>query len=134
MPKSNPTQEEVIIIGDDFCPGEQGNAEIDSLLGYHTVVLEDKAIRSEAFGCSYAPNYCGDIDLVLEELAKLDLDPYILPIKPIQKKRANNTVADTPSLFTASFIYDDERFITKPFDTEELALACALWYVLAYHH
>ena len=66
MPKSNPTPEEVIIVGDDFCPGEQGNEEIDSLLGYHTVVLEDKAIRSDSFGCSYAPNYCGDIDLVLD--------------------------------------------------------------------
>lgn len=133
MPKSNPNQE-VIIIGDDFYPGEQGNAEIDSLLGHTTVLLEDKAIRSDSFGCSYAPNYCGDIDLVLEELAKLDLDPQILPVQPTQKKRAKNTVADTPSLFTASFIYDDEHYLTKPFDTEELALSCALWYVLAYHH
>ena len=133
MPKSNPNQE-VIIIGDDYCPGEQGNAEIDSLLGHTTVLLEDKAIRSDSFGCSYAPNYGGDIDIVLEELAKLDLDPQILPVKPIQKKRAKNTVADTPSLFTVSFIYDDEHYLTKPFDTEELALSCALWYVLAYHH
>lgn len=131
MPKSNPNQE-VMLVGEDFVPGAQANSEIDHLLGHNTHMLDDQAIRSEKFGCSIAPNYCGDIDATRQELEKLGVDPLITPALFNQSKKTKSVNADSPYFFTASFIFDDEQVITKPFNTEELALACALWYVLAY--
>lgn len=127
MPKSTQEQE-VLIIGDDFTPNAQANADIDYLLGFNTHMLDDQAIRSEKFGCSFAPNYCSNAELTMSELIKLNIDPLILPCAVTVKRNS-----ECSPMFTASFIFNDEHHITKPFDTSELALACALWYVLVYH-
>lgn len=134
MPKSTQTSE-VMIIGSDFIPGAQANSEIDSLLGYNTCMLDDKAIRSEEFGCVLSPDYCGELEPTQEALAALDLDPLILPTLYYddKKRKTKHPDSNSPYFFSASFTYDDEHFMTQPFDTEELALSCALWYVLAYH-
>lgn len=129
MPKSNQEQE-VLIIGDDFIPGPQANSEIDYLLGHNTHMLDDQAIRSEKFGCSFAPDYCSDIEATTSQLHGLGVKPFIIPTIDKSKKRK---ASDPLYFFTASFIFNDEHHITKPFETEELALSCALWYVLAYH-
>lgn len=129
MPNSTQEQE-VLIIGDDFTPGAQANSEIDSLLGYNTHMLDDQAIRSEKFGCSFAPDYCGDSEVTMPELERLELIPLILPSVDLKAFKRNQ---DYSPFFTATFIYAGEYHMTKPFATQELALACALWYVLAYH-
>lgn len=133
MLKLNQSQE-VMLIGDDFVPGAQANSEIDHLLGYNTHMLDDKAIRSENFGCSLAPDYCGDIEPTRQELEKLGVDPLITPslFRNDSKRKTKNVNSDSPYFFTASFVFNDEQIITKPYVTEELALSCALWYVLAY--
>lgn len=133
MPKSTQEQE-VLIIGDDFIPGAQANSEIDYLLGHNTHMLENLAIRSERFGCSFAPDYCEDGEATRLELERLGVDPLILTtIDKNKKRKAKDALSDPLYFFTASFIFNDEHHITKPFATEELALSCALWYVLAYH-
>lgn len=129
MPKSTQEQE-VLIIGDDFNPGAQANSEIDYLLGHNTHMLDDQAIRSEKFGCSFAPDYCGSLEATMRELERIDLIPLILPSVDLSRFKQG---LDSSPMFTASFIYAGEYHITKPFATEELALACALWYVLAFH-
>lgn len=128
MPKS--TQEhEVRIIGGDFSPGAQANSEIDYLLGHNTHMLDDVAIRSEAFGCSFAPNYCEDIEITTSELENLGLQLLILPSIDFERFKRN---LDSSPMFTATFIFNGEYHVTIPFETAELAHACALWYVLAY--
>lgn len=129
MPKST-AEHEVLIIGDDFTPGAQANSEIDYLLGFNTHLLDDQAVRSEKFGCSIAPNYCDDIEVTMPELQRIGLDPLILPsIDFVKRKRGE----EYSPMFIASFVFNDEHHLTIPFDTEALALSCALWYVLAYH-
>lgn len=129
MPKST-TEHEVLIIGDDFTPGAQANSEIDLLLGFNTHMLDDQAVRSEKFGCSIAPDYCGDIEVTMPELQRLGLDPLILPsIDFVKHKRGE----EYSPMLVASFVFNGEHHLTIPFDTEALALSCALWYVLAYH-
>lgn len=135
MPKSNHSQE-VIIVGEDFTPGPIANSEIDSLLGYNTCVLENDAIRSETFGCSQSPNYCEDGEITRQELDKLEIETLITPIlhSPTKKQKTKNPLIDNSYNFTATFICDGELYMTTPLESEELALACALWYVLAYHY
>lgn len=133
MPKSK-QEHEVLIIGDDFVPGAQANSEIDHLLGYNTHMLDDQAIRSEPFGCSEAPNYCEDEQLVRSILRKLDVQTLLMPAQYLNKrKQKENDRNEPPYFFTVSFIYNEEHHLTIPFETEALALSCALWYVLAYH-
>lgn len=135
MPKSIHSQE-VIIIGEDFTPGAIANSEIDTLLGYTTCVLENCAIRSETFGCSHAPDYCQDGEVTLQNLEKLEIKPLITPIlhSPTKKQKIKNPHEDNAYKFTASFICNGELYMTTPLESEEMALACALWYVLAYHY
>lgn len=129
MPKST-LEQEVLIVGDDFSPGAQGNAEIDFLLGFDTHMLDDMAVRSEKSGCIMAPNYCENIELTLQELDKINLDPLILPVIETSKRKRSE---EHSPMLTVSFVFNDEHHITKPFETEALALSCALWYALAYH-
>lgn len=134
MPKSE-TEQEVLIIGDDFTPGAQANSEIDYLLGFNTHMLDDQAVRSEKFGCSIAPNYCQDAELSRQLLEKFKIYPLIIPTLQLsnRKNKVSPNGEDNSYSFTASFIFKEEHHLTIPFDTEELALSCALWYVLAYH-
>lgn len=134
MPKSN-TEQEVLIVGDDFVPGAQANSEIDHLLGFNTHMLDDQAVRSEKFGCSLAPNYCDNIETTRQILNEFGVCPLIMPTLNLsgRKSKISSNGEDSAYNFTASFIFNDEHHLTIPFDTEALALSCALWYVLAYH-
>ncbi|WP_151708817.1 hypothetical protein [Acinetobacter brisouii] len=113
------------LIGDDFEPGAQGNADIDYLLGHDTIHFDGQAVRSEKYGCLEAPDYCNDAEIVLAELKKIGIDPIILPAR-------SNTDDNQRKTFVAVFQSDGETYLTRPFATDTLALACVLWYVFFY--
>lgn len=127
---------ELLRIGDDFELGAIGNMEIDCLLGFDAVVCGEFAIRSDD-GYTCCPDYCGDESLTRAELEKLNIHPIILPFDdPAAKKRAKRaklSSLDYEPYCVAVFVVGREIYATRAFKRESEALACALWYSLAYH-
>lgn len=131
-----PQVQEIFIIGEDFEPGVVGNSEIDILLGYDTAVCGEFAIR-KVDGYTYCPDYCEDKNITFSELYRLNLHPLILPAShqssKKRSKKALEKAAELNELIVAVFVIGNEFYVTRPFESESTALACVLWYSLAYY-
>ncbi|MDH2045670.1 hypothetical protein N5J31_01845 [Acinetobacter johnsonii] len=127
---------EITLVGEEFMPGAVVNTEIDTLLGYDAVMCGEFAIRTED-GYTHCPNYCEDSEITLHELNKLQIDPIILPAVPQSSKkrakRASERSNESKALYVAVFSVGRDLCATKAFYSAENALACALWYALAYY-
>ncbi|WP_354734437.1 hypothetical protein [Acinetobacter nosocomialis] len=132
-----PQVQEIFIIGEDFEPGVVGNSEIDILLGHDTAICGEFAIR-KVDGYTHCPDYCEDKNITFSELYKLNLHPLILPAShQSSKKRTKKTLekaTEFNELFVAVFTIGSEFYVTRPFESENTALACVLWYALAYNY
>ena len=127
--------QEIFLIGEDFNSGNIGNAEIDILLGYDTAICGELSVR-KGDGYTHSPDYCGDISITYKELEKLNLFPLVLPASHESSKRSSKTAKikakELSDMFVAVFTIGAEFYVTRPFNSESNALACALWYALAY--
>ncbi|WP_149945306.1 hypothetical protein [Acinetobacter baumannii] len=128
--------QEIFLIGEEYEPGIVGNAEIDILLGHDTAICGEFAIRKED-GYTHCPDYCEDKNITFRELYKLNLHPLILPAShESSKRRSKKALEKAEQLqdkFVAVFILGSEFYVTRPFESENTALACVLWYALAYY-
>lgn len=121
-----PSHPQVFIVGEEFIPGQAGNAEIDLMLGHQTVLCGDRAIRGDN-GYELAPDYCADEALTREKLAGIGVYPVLLN---------TTSAASKPSkAFTQEWVavipFGDAVAFTKPLPTASEALASALWFTLA---
>lgn len=121
-----PSHPQVVVVGEEFQVGQAGNAEIDAMLGYETVLCGDQALRLEGV-YKLAPNYCEDMELTTAELEKLGLFPLVLATTGVGKR----PFKDFQSEYVAALPFGDAIALTKPLKTESEALACALWFALA---
>ena len=124
------TAVEINIIGDDFKEGAKANVEIDCLLGFNSILLDDdKAIRSEKFECIETPNYCGDEELLKRLLDENGIKYQVFTSKHNYKRKKLENI---PLNYVVTFNLASETYLTINFNTQEKALACALWYALFY--
>lgn len=105
------------VIGYEFQPNHIGNSEIDLLLGYESVTTNNTAVRMTKTACISTPNYVDDQNLTSAILASLDVKPEVIAL-------GKN--------YIAVFSYKNESYKTLLYQTESQALACVLWYVLAF--
>ncbi len=130
-------QHEILLVGEDFLPGPVANSEIDTLLGYEAAMCGEFAIRKED-GYTHCPDYCGDYNATTQELERLSIHPIILPASHQSSRRTSKIAKmhaeELKDLYVAVFVIGDEMCATRPLESEENALACVLWYALAYHY
>lgn len=121
-----PSHPQVVVVGEEFEAGQAGNAEIDAMLGFDTVLCGDRALR---FAGQYqlAPNYCDDMALTVPELEKLGIYPLVSVTTYAGKRKPKSFERG----YVAVFPFGDVVALTKPLKTESEALACALWFALA---
>lgn len=127
-------QDEVLTVGYDFKAGVETDTDIDSLLGNQTTLFEGRSIRCDDSGCYEAPKYSQDPDLTLEKLKELKVNPIIFPASPYSKRKTRRAVQSSNHQYVAFFVFGGEQCVTIPFESEAEALACVLWYVLAYFY
>ena len=127
---------DIYLIGEDFEPGAVANTEIDTLLGFDAVMCGEFAIRSDD-GYTHCPDYCGESELSINELEKLSINPILLPAShessSRRSKRAIEKAKAREDQYVAVFAIGADMYATKPFYSEQHALACVLWYALAYY-
>ncbi|EMP6047985.1 hypothetical protein RG113_000511 [Acinetobacter baumannii] len=127
-------EHKALIIGYDYEAGADTDTDIDSLLGHDTMLFDGKPIRCDDTGCFEAPRYSEDIEITKLELEKLKIDPLIVPAVPYSAKKTHKPARDIEHKFAALFCFGGEQCVTRPFDSENEALACVLWYALSYYY
>lgn len=124
---------QVSLVGDGFTAGAEGNSEIDGFLGFESQVLGGVAHRhvSELEADVQwvpSPNYCEDDALCCDLLEERGVVVQMTQTTDTRKQRANLKPFVEEHL--AMFDLEGELCVTLPFETEEQAVACALWHVL----
>lgn len=117
---------QVFIVGDEFVAGQQGNAELDLLLGHKTVLCGDVALRGDD-GYEIAPDYCGEEALTAPILEGLGVFPLVLETAHKGKKPKEGFAPE----HVAVFAFGEQQYLTRPQQSASAALACALWFCLA---
>lgn len=127
---------EINIIGEDFHSGYIANCEIDILLGNEASICGDRALRNND-GYTECPNYCDEVQITYAKLIEFNIRPALLPAShKFSKKRYKlnqDEALDANDKFVAIFVIGSEIYATRPLASKANALACALWYVLAYY-
>ena len=121
-----PQVTQVLLVGEEFVAGPQGNAELDLLLGHKTVLCGNLAVRSDD-GHEIAPNYCSDQSLTLSILEQMQVFPLVLETTHAGKRPSKGFTQE----HVATFVIGEQQYLTKPQQTASAAVACALWYCLA---
>lgn len=99
---------ETTIVGNDFIPGSESNAEIRQLLGF----LD-----------SPSPNYCEDVAESLSALGVCGVYPFTF------KTDGERGKTTSKRCFIAAFTFEGRFHVTEAQESEALATACAVWFV-----
>jgi hypothetical protein len=120
-----------IVVGYDFKPGAEGNSQIDEVLGFHSEVFGGNAYRRIRYNedevqWEPSPDYCGDDALTLELMEHSSIMSFVLEAVPSKRKSKTEFTAT----YTAIFDIADQLYVTREYETAELAAACALYSAL----
>lgn len=122
------TTQEIQTIGFDFpTHPQQINCDIDMLLGHDTFLVDDVALRMSGHECKRAPNYVCNVELVEALLQQFDVNFEVILMHSPKTPKLN-----TPRCFCVAFQHHGNKFVTSPQRNDNLALSCALWYVLSH--
>ena len=114
-----------ILVGSEFKPGAEGNAQIDRALGFEAEVFAGVAQRRfkraiDGIQWHPCPDYCGDDTLAYEMLEVKNVLIFILKGRLSPK---------SPMHYVAVMEADDKLYHTPQFEASGYAAACAVWYV-----
>ena len=81
-----------------------------------------------------APDYVGDDTLCLELLEVMGVPLMVLESFEQPKRTKTGKISKSKAVvqkYVAVFDFEDQLHTTLPFKSENMAIACALWYVLS---
>lgn len=125
---------QAVQVGEDFKPNAERNAEIERLLNHNAEVFTAAAYREakEPGGeWTPSPDYCGDDSVSLDVLWERGVRPMILPTVDAPSKKPHPKAKPYVQEYIAVFEIDGTLHVTVPFEKEEHAAACVLWYFLS---
>lgn len=122
---------QVTLVGYEFKPGAQANAEIERLLGLESQVINGEAycLRDADSGEAWekSPDYCGDDSLTAELLERMK-SVNVMVMDSLPPKLKPKTFVQQ---YVALFGFANALYCTVPFEKEEHAVACVLWFLLS---
>ena len=128
---------EMIQVGFEFKPGTQGNIDIDRLLGHVAEEFNGQAHRKisddpRTLNWVVTPDYCRDDSITIEMMDEMGITAFVMQnIKVSTPKKATKKVERN---YIAIFDLKNKLYGTVPFETQEHAAACALWFILSISH
>lgn len=128
---------QVTLLGDEFKPGAEANAEIERLLGLESQVISGQAYRrapgtGDDVFWEESPDYCGDDVLTLELLEQMgNINVMVMESLNAPKRKPKSNAKPFVQEHVALFDFADVLYCTVPFEKEEHAVACAFWFLLS---
>lgn len=126
---------QAVQVGLEFREAAELNAEIDCLLGFESQVMGGKSHRrisniADDLQWEEAPDYVGH-DTISLELLELRSVPLMVLESYEAPKRITKKSKPVIQKYIAVFDLEGVLHTTVPFESENRAVACALWYVLS---